>query len=207
MKIKNLISEQARKNIEECIRDIETHTNGELVPMIVGASDTYAAASWRCALAFGLFMTGLFYSLNPHFDFLIYLSLEIPLILLGLFLVQIPCIKRFFLTRSEIDEEVYQRAIQAFYENKLHHTENRTGILIFVSYLEHRALILADTGINKVVPEGTWDSILAKIIEAMKCGKIEEGFCEAIQSCGRILKKSFPAEKTPNELSNKFVVE
>ncbi|MBI2027852.1 MAG: TPM domain-containing protein [Deltaproteobacteria bacterium] len=207
MKIEKLISEQSRKNIELAIRRVESTTNGEIVPMIVGASDAYAAASWRFAFVFALSSLALFYGFYSHFDFLVYLLLEIPLVFFSLFIVQIPGLKRLFLTKNEIDEEVYQRAVQAFYENKIRHTKDKTGVLLFVSYLEHRAMILADIGINQVVTAGTWDKILTEFLDNLKQNKIEEGFCQAISSCGDILKKHFPAQNTHNELSNKLIIE
>jgi uncharacterized membrane protein len=42
-----------------------------------------------------------------------------------------------------------QRSLAAFTGQGLHHTRAETGILIFVSLLEHRVVVLADRGINE----------------------------------------------------------
>jgi len=176
--------------------------------MVVGASDAYYGASWRFAFVFSLLLTSAFYLLVSDFDFLIYLLFEIPAVLSGLALAQIPWIKRLFLSKAEIEEEVFQRAVQAFYENQLHSTRDRTGILIFVSLLEHRVNILADAGINKKVSKNTWDDIVTQLILDIKKKRVEQGLCQAITTCGEILAKHFPikADDT-NELSNKLITE
>ncbi|MCY4524046.1 MAG: TPM domain-containing protein, partial [Halobacteriovoraceae bacterium] len=109
-------------------------------------------------------------------------------------------------THKELSQEVHQRAIQAFYNNNLHTTRDRTGILIMVSLLEHRAEILADTGINEKVPPRTWRKILNPMVKKIKKDDLTAGLCEAIQACGKILDEHFPIKPDDkNELSNEVV--
>lgn len=208
MKVENFLTEIDKEYISKTIAEVEKVTTGEIVPMVVGSSDSYPGASWRIAIVFALLLTSFFYLLFPFLDVLVYLFFEIPAIFLGLFLAQLPRVKKCFLTRAEIDEEVMQRAMQGFLDNNLHGTTERNGVLIFVSLLEHRVHILADKGINDVVPAGTWDEIVMNLVQHIKKQQVREGFCKAIEACGKILKNHFP--KTPgnqNELSNKLVIE
>ncbi|MBI2608828.1 MAG: TPM domain-containing protein [Deltaproteobacteria bacterium] len=208
MKVEKFLTKEDKDLISKVVSEVEKTTTGEIVPMVVGASDTYPAASWRIAIVFALLLTSFFYLLFPFLDILVYLLFEIPAIFLGHFLVQVPGLKRWFLTRNEVDQEVLQRAMQGFLDNNLHATEQRNGVLIFVSLLEHRVHILADKGVNDVVPPGTWDEIVMNLINHIRKNEVQEGFCKAIEACGEILKKHFPKTKeNQNELSNKLVVE
>ena len=109
---------------------------------------------------------------------------------------------------SKIDEEVYQRALQAFITRDLHATKDRTGILIMVSLLEHRVEILADTGINAKVSGDTWQKIVSNMIGNIKSGDLAEGFCIAVRECGEVLAKDFPGtHDNPDEISNKVIIE
>ena len=109
---------------------------------------------------------------------------------------------------EKIDEEVNQRALQAFYKHRLHHTKDRTAILIMVSLLEHRVEILADAGINSKVPKDTWQGIVNDMIASIKTNDLSEGICIAVRECGEILAKDFPGQHdNPDEVSNKLIVE
>ena len=109
---------------------------------------------------------------------------------------------------SKIDEEVHQRALQAFFSRNLHATKDRTGILIMVSLLEHRVEILADTGINAKVSRDTWQRIVTDMIGRIKSDNLTEGFCIAVRECGEVLAKDFPGtHDNPDEISNKVIIE
>lgn len=197
------------KIIEDSVRIAEKTTSGEIVPMLVKASDLYPAAHFRSAIAFSIIFGLLAYYSPLNFDDpIILLWIQVPGLIFGYLLSYIPTVKRFFITSREIEEEVDQRAIQAFFENNLHFTRDRSGILIFVSLLEHKAKIIADSGVDKQVKDGIWDDILLKLTEKIRKGDLTEGFVQAISSCGDILSTHFPIKRDDtNELSNKLIIE
>ena len=197
-----------RETIEKAVQEAESKTIGEIVPMVLKASNAYPAVSWRFAFVFSVFLSGATYLLYPYFDTLIYFLFQLVFLLLGLGLIQIPGLKRHFLSQPEIEEETYQRAIQAFYENNLHTTHNRTGILIFVSLLEHKIHILADSGIHQKVEKDTWQIIVKQLSTEIRKNNLKEGLREAILKCGDMLSHHFPkTPSNPNELSNKLITE
>ena len=82
-------------------------------------------------------------------------------------------------------------------------TRERTGILIFVSLLEHRVVVLADRGIHARVAEGTWDGVVARIVTGIRAGRAEEGLADGIRACGEILAGRLPGRPDDrNELPN-----
>jgi putative membrane protein len=70
-----------------------------------------------------------------------------------------------------VDHRVRQRAFTAFVEQEVFRTAARTGILLFLSLLERRVIVLADTGINARVPQQEWDAITAGIVAGMRQGR------------------------------------
>ena len=202
-------SKEDQIKVEEAIKTIELTTSGEIVPAIFRQSDFYPASHFRLSLFVGLLIPSLllFFTdiVQTPTEVLWY---QIPGIVIGYYLAYIPQLKRFFSTKAEKLEEVHQRALQAFFENNLHTTKERTGILIMISVLEHRVEILADKGINDKVPKDTWNKILAPLVYSLKNDRLGEGLVQTIVECGKVLSMHFPIqEDDKNELSNKIVTD
>ncbi|MCW9047212.1 MAG: TPM domain-containing protein [Gammaproteobacteria bacterium] len=202
------ITQTDHDKIIQAVLEAEKHTTGEIVPMIVAQSDDYSGARWRLAVTGALLAGFLAYFLLGDYDPVWILYAQIPGLYLGYALGNVGAILRPFMLSDKIDEEVNQRALQAFYEHNLHHTKEHTAILIMVSLLEHRVEILADAGINAKVPKDTWQTIVNDMIVAIKTKDLGEGICIAVRECGDILAKDFPGQHdNPDELSNKLIVE
>jgi putative membrane protein len=90
-------------------------------------------------------------------------------------------------------ERVQRAAEHAFHQLGMVETRERTGILIYVSLLERRVVVLADRGIHARVAEGTWDGVVARVVEGIRRGQADEGLVEAIRLCGEILQRHVPA--------------
>ncbi|MBG07937.1 MAG: hypothetical protein CME68_04215 [Halobacteriovoraceae bacterium] len=202
-------SKEDQIKVEEAIKTVELTTSGEIVPAIFTQSDFYPASHFRLSLFLGLLTPSIFLIftglIQTPTDVLWF---QIPGIIVGYYLAYIPQLKRYFSTKAEKLEEVHQRALQAFFENNLHTTEGRTGILIMISVLEHRVEILADKGINDKVPQDTWNKILEPLVQSLKNDHLGEGLVHTIVECGKVLSLHFPIkEKDKNELSNKIVTD
>lgn len=201
------LTQSDQDRISRAVLEAEKHTTGEIVPMIVAQSDDYPGARWRLAIVTALLFGFLAYYLLDDYDPAWILWAQIPGLYMGYWLGSFGAILRPFLSGSKVDEEVYQRALQAFFSRNMHATEERTGILIMASLLERRVEILADTGINAKVSDDTWQGIVAAMIGNIKSGDITEGFCIAVRECGDILAKDFPGtHDNPDELSNKIII-
>ena len=194
--------------ISKAVLDAEKQTTGEIVPMIVTQSDDYPGARWRLAITVSLLFGFLIYYCINYSDPVWILWAQIPGLYIGYWLGVFGFILRPFLSDSKIEEEVHQRALQAFFSHNIHLTNERTGILIMVSLLEHRVEILADTGINAKVSKDTWNNILTYMVNKIKSNELTEGICIAVKECGVILTKEFPGtHENPNEIKNKIIIE
>lgn len=205
--MKKLLSENERKAIAGLISEVESKTSGEIVAVITGRSDSYPGARWRIAISFAILIAFAAIWIFPEWAPVWYLWLEFAALGVGYALGSIKTVERIFLSDAKMEEEVHQRALQAFLENGLNETENRTGVLIFISLLEHRVEILADSGINSVVEKDQWEKTVGALISSIRAGKLGEGLLQAVRSCGGILEKAFPSQgPKKNELSNHLII-
>ncbi len=101
----------------------------------------------------------------------------------------------------------HQRAVEQFLVQNMHTTKGRTGVLIYVSFVERFAEVIADDGIYRKVPPSTWEDVVGELTNHLARGTATEGFIRAIERCGKILAKHFPPGQAPdNELPNHLIV-
>jgi len=220
--MREILTKEDNERIRDAVSEVEKTTSGEIVPAVVTKSDMYAGALWRVAFSVSLILTyALYYfsddlfSLIPALEkffnageipFSCYIVAEILFLLPGFIFGRIPFIFRLAITGRELEEEVYQRALELFHSQGLANTRDRTGILIFVSKLERRVIVLADAGINEKVPEKFWKEIVNEMIPKIKKGDIARAVIDAIKECGPYLSKNFPIKPDDtNELPDDVV--
>lgn len=209
--ISRYISESDIKRIEDAVSRLEESTTGEIVPVIVRRS----SAVGHVPLTLTLLITLLIIVAElPFSDWLwvtpwVYLW---PVLLLVIYyashvLGRLPWIQKVLIPERDEVDQVHQRAHLEFFTNRIHRTENSTGVLIFVSVMEKKAVILADEGISSKLPKETWDQVLNELRGHLHKGDWAAGFTKAIESCGEHLKLHFPSEPgKQNQLKNHLVI-
>ncbi|MEA9358236.1 TPM domain-containing protein [Bacteriovorax sp. PP10] len=204
------ISIKDRELIKELITEAEQKSDSEMVPMIVSRSDNYPAAHFRAAIIVSfLFSLGLYFSPLSIINPIYFLWIQLPGLILGYYLANIPSITRLLITKQEVEYEVTQRAIEAFFEHNLHTTEQHNGVLIFISILEKKIKIITDVGVRKKVDQKIWDEIIYSFTEKVKEGEFVEALKSTIAATSTVLENYFPATGKPkkNELKNDIIIE
>jgi putative membrane protein len=211
MKLKDKFNEQDLQRIKHAVKEAEDQISGEIVPVIVQRSGTYTIAVYKAALVFAalgfVFMiildryiisdpsNTLYY--DPVFIFFVVLSSGLLGVLLAI--ISEP-FKRLFISRRHFEESTRIGAEAAFLEEEVFNTRHRTGIMIFISFFEHKVIVMADRGISKVVEQREWDSLVSSLIGGIRAGKAVEGLEAAIKRCGAILlEKGF--HKTADDIN------
>ena len=98
-----------------------------------------------------------------------------------------------------------EKAIEVFEKLKMHETELRNGVLIYLSVKDKKLAIVGDQGIDAAVNDDFWDQIKNNLLENFKKGLYAEGLVEGIHASGEQLKAHFPyQEDDVNELSNEI---
>ena len=101
--------------------------------------------------------------------------------------------------------EPIQRAIQVFEELKMHATEQRNGVLIYLASKDHKFAIIGDKGINEKVGESFWNDVKSMMQAKFKQQDFVNGLCDGIKLSGEKLKQFFPYQSNDkNELSNEI---
>ncbi len=189
-------TEKEKQNIKKAVENVEKTTSGEIVSYFVNRSDKYySTAVWASLISGVIFLITIiilsFLWLLPFSFNIIHFSL-FQLLLMGFVFVIVhflPFIKR-PLIRYEIKERsVHNEATQAFVNEEVFNTKERTGILIFISEFEHMVEIIADSGINKTLKDNDKKEIVDTIIKGIKMNNPAEGIITAIHLCGNHLIK------------------
>ena len=117
-----------------------------------------------------------------------------------------PSFKMIFVPRSVSFRRASNNAVRQFLARGIHTTENRTGVLIFVSLAEHYAEVVADEGINGKVDQKDWDDMVGDLISYARKDQVADGFVAAVGRAGDLLGKHFPVkEKQVNELDDRLI--
>ncbi|AUN98289.1 hypothetical protein DOM21_09755 [Bacteriovorax stolpii] len=205
-----MISAKDKEQIKKLITEAERKSHSELVPMIVSTSDNYPAAHWRAAIIVSfLFSLGLYFSPLSIINPIYFLWIQVPGLFIGYWMGNIPFVTRLLITKEEIEFEVTQRAIEAFYEHNLHVTDKHNGVLIFISLLERKIKIITDVGVKEKVDQKIWDEITSEFIEKVKEGNFVEALKNTINATSDILENYFPKSEgtKKNELKNDIIIE
>jgi putative membrane protein len=200
------LTDQDRQQIADAIAAAEQRTSGELVTVIAQAADDYRYIPILWPALAALLLPALLLTVWPEIGaWRLYLAQGAAFVVLAL-IAHLPPVHLALVPQALKRRRAGRLAREQFFEQGLHLTRARTGVLIFVAVAEHHVEIIADTGINALVPPGTWDRAVADFVERVRAGQIAEGFIAAISQVGERLAEHFPrpADDT-NELPNRLV--
>jgi len=97
----------------------------------------------------------------------------------------------------------FSRAQQVFHFLKMDSTKEENGVLLYVAVQDRKFVIYGDSGIDKVVPKGFWDSTKDVIQQHFQKGDFKQGIIDGVLMAGEELKAHFPwDENDTNELSD-----
>jgi putative membrane protein len=197
--------------IAAAVREVEAQSAVEIVPYAVERSDHYLVALWHATTLGSLLgavaaavahWTGEFWS-GP-------LALWIALppaagAALGwLVTLTVPALRRALVPHEVQVTRVRQRAAQAFLDEEIFQTRDRTGVLIFISLFERHVVIRADRGLAAVVAPAEWEEIVAAIAAGMRRGQPGPALAEGIRRCASLAGRLPPRPDDRDELSGQL---
>ncbi|WP_020402640.1 TPM domain-containing protein [Gracilimonas tropica] len=103
-------------------------------------------------------------------------------------------------------ENPIDRAKEVFAELKMHETESRNGVIVYVAWKDQKVAIWGDEGIHGKVGQKFWEDEVALMIKYFKEEDYETGLSEVVLQIGQKLKENFPYDKKEdvNELSDQI---
>ena len=152
-------TEEDRKKVAAAVLESETRTSAEIVPAVASASGRYDRAEDIVGLIAGLggmiVVWLVFQREDPAaggwdgLPLAVGLPALVPVMIAG-FLVgaivatRVGWLRRLFTPRGQMIEETNAAAAQLFHDSRIHHTAAASGVLVYLSLFERRAVILAD---------------------------------------------------------------
>ncbi|MBO6717321.1 MAG: TPM domain-containing protein [Rhizobiaceae bacterium] len=207
----SILTKQEHARVAEAIRREETRTSGEIICVLARGSDGYfypaafalAIATLIASIVAAIVIDRL-WIIFPTWQFVLaqLCAYGGALALIGWW----PHLRIHFVPKALRFRRAHHNAVTQFLARNIHVTENRTGVLIFLSLAERYAEIVADAAINAHVPQERWNEIVAALTARAAKGEIAEGFEKAIAATGALLAASFPVGAgNTNELDDHLV--
>lgn len=219
------LTDDEHTRISDAITSAERSTSGEIFCVVAQRTDDYRAVpfAWAALAAIVLAPALLWLGIPdplwftsggwsdgghpaPRLIIALYASLSAILFVATFLVVRIPPVLRLLTPRSLQRSAVHRAAVESFLSHGIHVTEDRTGVLVFLSLEDHAAEIVADEGIYAKVAHDVWGDALDALLAEVRDGRIADGFIKAIGLCGAVLSAHFPpCARNPNELPDKLI--
>ncbi|MEK6478690.1 TPM domain-containing protein [Catalinimonas sp. 4WD22] len=212
----SLFTKEEVLQIKNAVVEAEKLSGGEIVPVISKQSSWYEQTLWRAGALFSLLTAIILTTFYLSSDALLWLPPYLWLLICttggiaGATIAEsLPFVKRFFISAESLRQQAEGKAKQLFVEQSISQTEQRTGILLYISFFEKHASILPDIGISEVVEQQVWDDILQQLVNDMRTSSYAAAISHAIISCGKVLEESGiqKAVDDDNELPNKVHID
>ena len=219
------ISKADHDRITQAVHAAERRSDAEIVTVVASRSDAYHDVGLHYAIAAMLCLLALVAAFPLHFSSCITNWLggwdhEVP-IALQLALLLAAQIILFLIVRYALawmplrialtpgltrTRRVRRQAVTIFRACAEGRTRGKTAILIYLSLLEHRAEIVADESINRLVAPERWGDAMAALVDHARQGDPGGGMAEAVNRIGGILAEYLPlSDSNPNELPDRLI--
>jgi putative membrane protein len=201
--------EPERLRIEEAIRSIECCSIGEVAVVVADSSDHYLEAEVLGSIFLSSFASLLLTTSFFHASLWSYIPFSILFFFpFRVLLSKIPVVKLSLVGKKRKETAVREGALKAFYERGLYRTKQSTGVLFYLSLLEHKVWVLADKGIYEKIDQDVLNAFAQNVSRGIREGNACDALCQAIRDAGKVLAAHFPV--TPhdtNELSDRVITE
>ena len=205
----SFLTDAAKKALSDAVRDVESRCSAELVVAVRARSGSYLHADLIAGIATAVAVLGaLLFSPWP-FD-LVWFVLD-PLLAgtLGALLAsRLPGVRR-ALTFQQVRRRLVETAARsAFVEKGVHATTGRTGVLLYISLLEHEAAVIHDLGIETLATTEGWRLAVDEIEEAVRRGDDGVTVAALVRALGDVLSPALvrsadDVDELANEVSER----
>ncbi len=198
-----------KSKLYEITEDIENNSLVEIVTIIKAKSGFYRDISlWAASVSMFLVSSWLMFSKFEINVYLIYLITIFTFIITYFLTEIIKPWKRFLINKKRLkrNTEIYGRAI--FQKGGIRFTNEKTGVLIYVSVFEKQVFVLPDRGAFTAVPDEEWQNINENFQSIFNQNNTADAFLAEIKKCKKIFAEYIPpVENDINELPDDLEVD
>ncbi len=208
MSYKAFTSRSFKINLVNLIKEIENSSLVEIVviskPKSYHYNDNYLWASFGVMAVAFTFMMFAPIIINMY---LIYIYTMLSFIGTYLLLHIFPFLGRLFISKSKMarNVDIYGRAI--FQKAGIRYTQERIGVLFYISYFEKMVYVIPDRGAFMRLPEDLWAQISKDMNSIFHSAFPASAFLKKLEGLKEIFAKYIPPiENDINELPDKINV-
>jgi putative membrane protein len=200
--------ERVLDSLEKMVEEFESGTSAELVVVLAHRSESYADVPYKAGgiLAFLAIVM------------LIYLPIDFPAEMLlvdtllafalgfaaGRFSADLT---RLLTSRKRRTAAVQRAAQAAFVERGVSLTKERSGVLLYLSWLERGLRLIPDVGVTRCVPRAVWNTAAKSLLTSPLEKEFPETLLEGMRPLAAVFAEHMPpGAENPDEISNRPVV-
>ena len=207
------LSPAERQKVTLAIGAAEAHTTGEIVVVAAHASDDYIhvpihiATGFALAVPLALWLWQLTHPWDAAFSWGWLFGIQLVVFIAVALVLSLPGIRRFITPVRLKRKYAHRNAAAQFLATNIVATEQRTGVLIFVSLLERYVEVIGDEAIAAKLSASDWQKIIDEMLHLLKDKQACDALVLGVQHAGALLAKHFPAKShVKDELPNRFIV-
>ncbi len=191
--MKKALTTEFQTRLWEALKAIERDSQVEIVVVMRPRSADYLdiALIWGILGAW-LSFTYLMFAPDLFTDGLVYC---LPMIAFALCyaLAQLPLVTRLSARKSRLQKNVEIMARAIFQKGGIQHTQAKTGVLVYCSWLEKIAYILPDRGVDMALPAEEWQAIRAGLQQVFASKEPAETLLAQLHKAHPLFARYLPA--------------
>lgn len=216
------ITSEDRRKVNEAVAAAESRTSAEVVAAIAGSSGRYDRSEDVVGLWTAILLLAAVWAVWPiepvehgswddpvHGRQLAAFAAAVVVGFVAGAIVGAKCwtLRRLFTPKIQMQEEVYSRAKQTFFDQRVHRTAGNSGLLIYVSLFERRAAIIADQSVLEKLGQPAIDELCRQLTAGLSRQSPVDAICLAARAAGDELAAVLPrAADDVNELDDALIV-
>jgi len=203
-----VLGEQVQDQLERFVVELEKRTSAELVVVLAHRAEPYRDIPYRVgALVSLVVLAGLLF-LPAGFHPGWVLAETAAAFGLGFLAAhRSQRLARWLTSDRRRARSTEAAARRAFYERGVSLTRERTGVLLFIGWLERRAVLLADVGVERRLPLDEWNAVRRCLQGPEPMRRFPQGLIGCFEPVGELLAERLPAAAdNPNEIPDRPVV-
>ncbi len=190
--MKKALTTAFQTRLWEAVKAIEHDSQVEVVVVIRSRSEDYRDVALILGIIGALLsFTYMMFAPALFEDWLIFCA---PIIAFTVCfaLAHLPLITRLSVAKARLQKSVEMMARALFQKGGIGHTQAKTGVLIYCSWLEKTVYILPDRGVEMAVPIQEWQGLRAGFQEIFASKKPTDALLEQLQQAGLVFNRYLP---------------
>jgi putative membrane protein len=205
----NHFNDENRTKIGRVIHRIECQSHAELVVIIKSRLHGYSEYPLAIGMALSYLALSYFrFSPDVYDDWIIYAGTVFCFVLGAVLTGGIPGILRLLVGRKKLQKSAEIMARACFQKGGIHHTRDKTGVLIFIAIWEQQIVILPDRGVESAIPPKEWEKILKDFRGVFQAKNPSNDLLAKLEGLLAVFSRYIPQVKDDiNELPDNLEVE